>query len=252
MIELKNIHLLVGSGNDQQRSILNGLNLRINQGDFITIVGTNGAGKSTLLDVIAGEKQPAIGSISINEVDITNLPAFARSHLVARVSQDSLLGCCGELTVLENALLAKLRGQQRTLKHAETIVQRQKLTELIATLNLGLEHKLDVPMKQLSGGQRQALCLLLTTLSPMQVLLLDEHISALDPRTGKQIMDLTAQIIQEQNLTALMITHNLTSALRYGNRTLVLRDGIITHDLSDSHRANLVVNDLMELLEFTV
>lgn len=251
MIEIKNIKLVVSEGTPLERSILNGINLKIGAGEFVTVIGTNGAGKSTLLNIISGECFPSQGKIEIDGKDVTLLPSYHRAHWVARVFQDPLIGSCGELTIAENMALAMGRGGtpgiKRDLKRAVTRQLRSHFQEALTKLNLGLETRLDTPMNQLSGGQRQAVSLVMSTLSPMKILLLDEHTSALDPKAAEQIMNRTDQIVREHHLTALMVTHSLTQALHFGSRTVLLHEGKVARDLAGQERSSLSAHDLLDL-----
>ncbi len=250
MIELNNVKQVVGQGTPLERWVLNGINLKIQEGEFVTVIGTNGAGKSTLLNGVAGECLPTCGTIQIDGQDVTRLESYQRAKWIARVFQDPLMGSCGDLTVAENMALASQRGSFRSLRRALSSQIRSKFKEALVDLNLGLEERLDVPMNQLSGGQRQAISLVMSTLSPMKVLLLDEHTSALDPRTAEHIMNVTAQIIREKKLTALMVTHSLSQAIRYGSRTILLHEGRVVRDLSGPERVGLSVKDLLAMYEF--
>jgi putative ABC transport system ATP-binding protein len=247
MIEIKNVNFSVSIGTPLERAILNGINLKIGTGEFVTVIGTNGAGKSTLLNLISGECLATGGSIEIDGEDATRLSSYQRAHWVARVFQDPLLGSCGELTVAENMALAARRGCKRSLKRGVTHSLRTQYQEVLASLKLGLENRLDTLMNQLSGGQRQAVSLVMSTLSPMKILLLDEHTSALDPKTAEQVMHTTNQMMRENNLTALMVTHSLTQALQHGTRTILLHGGKVARDLLGSERSSLSAHNLLDL-----
>jgi putative ABC transport system ATP-binding protein len=246
MIRLESLHVLFYPGSINEKKALKGIDLTIHEGDFITVVGSNGAGKSTLLNVISGEIPPSSGNILINDKNVSRDPTFKRAVNVARVFQDPLVGTCGELSIAENLCLALKRGQKRPLLKALSTKTKKTLQEMVKALNLGLESRLDTPMGLLSGGQRQAVSLLMATLSPLQILLLDEHTSALDPKTAAFIMELSQTLIQERNLTTLMVTHSLHHALDYGNRTLMLHDGQIIYDVSGPERKSLTVQDLLK------
>ncbi|MBW8309637.1 MAG: ABC transporter ATP-binding protein [Candidatus Paracaedibacteraceae bacterium] len=247
MITLNNIHLTFAPTTVREKKALVDLSLQINEGDFITVIGSNGAGKSTLLNTISGEYIPDAGSILIDEEEMTKLPAQQRAHVVARVFQDPLAGTCGELTIAENLALADRRGFRRGLGRALNSKNKGYYKDLLRHLNLGLENRLDTSMSLLSGGQRQAVSLLMATMSPLKILLLDEHTSALDPKTAVFVMDLTQQVITEKNLTALMVTHSLQQALHYGNRTIMLHEGKVIYDISGPAREKMTIEEVMQL-----
>ena len=246
MIELKNIKLTVAQGTASEKAILNGIDLSIGKGEFVTVIGTNGAGKSTLLNLISGECLPTQGTIEIGGEDVTSSGTYQRASQISRVFQDPLVGSCGELTIEENMALAGQRGKVRGLRKAITSQLRAQFREALAGLKLGLENKLNIPMSQLSGGQRQAVSLVMSTLNPLKVLLLDEHTSALDPRTAEQIMIATDRVVRENQLTALMVTHSLTQALRFGTRTVLLDQGKVGRDFSGLDRSALSAHKLLE------
>jgi putative ABC transport system ATP-binding protein len=245
MVTLSDIHVVFSPGTIRERKALNGLSLKIEEGEFLTVIGSNGAGKSTLLNTIAGEILPTSGTIKIDYDDVTQKESYARSDAVARVFQDPLSGTCGDLTIAENVALAMARGRQRFFKKALPRARRDEIAELLKQLNLGLENRLDTLIGSLSGGQRQAISLLMATLSPLKILLLDEHTSALDPKTAAFVMDLSKQIIAEHKLTALMVTHSLQQALDVGTRTVMLHEGNVIFDVCGEKRDELTVNDLL-------
>ncbi|NBT85357.1 MAG: ABC transporter ATP-binding protein [Alphaproteobacteria bacterium] len=246
MIRLQDIHVTFAPDTVMEKKGLRGLDLSINEGEFVTVIGSNGAGKSTLLNSIAGEVLPTSGSIYIDDDNMTKLSGYARAHFVARVFQDPLAGSCGDLTIAENLALAQRRGKSRRLSWALSRSLKQELKEVLKRLKLGLEDRLDTSMSLLSGGQRQAVSLLMATLSPLKILLLDEHTSALDPKTAAYVMDLTQAIITEKKLTALMVTHSLQQALRYGTRTIMLHEGKIIYDVKGEERSKLTSQDLLK------
>jgi putative ABC transport system ATP-binding protein len=252
MITLKSVKLTFSPGTVMEKKALRGITLRIEEGEFITVIGSNGAGKSTLLNTISGEVIPTSGSIDIDEENVTAWPAHARAGQVARVFQDPLAGTCADLTVGENLSLATSRGSRRTFCRAITKDQRQHYQELLSRLNLGLEDRMDATMSLLSGGQRQAVSLLMATLSPLKILLLDEHTSALDPKTGAFVMKLTESIVEEQKLTTLMVTHSLQQALHVGTRTIMLHEGRVIYDVRGEERARLTVSDLLHQFGTTI
>jgi putative ABC transport system ATP-binding protein len=245
MITLTDIHVVFAPDTIRERKALNGLSLTIEEGEFLTVIGSNGAGKSTLLNAIAGEILPTTGTIMIDDDDVSRKESYARADAVARVFQDPLAGTCGDLTVAENIGLAIARGKRRGFSKALPKARRESIKTMLATLKLGLEDRLETPMGALSGGQRQAISLLMATLSPLKILLLDEHTSALDPKTAAFVMDLSKKIIHEQKLTALMVTHSLQQALDVGTRTLMLHEGRVIFDVSGPQRAALTVQDLL-------
>jgi putative tryptophan/tyrosine transport system ATP-binding protein len=246
MITLSNIKVTFAPGTVMEKNALRGINLRIAEGEFITVIGSNGAGKSTLLNAIAGEVLSTEGTIYIDEREVTKLPAHARAGLVARVFQDPLAGTCGDLTIAENMALAHRRGQRRALRKGITRSDRDFYAETLKILKLGLENRLDTSMSLLSGGQRQAVSLLMATLSPLKILLLDEHSSALDPKTAAFVMKLTEDIVNKKGLTALMVTHSLQQALHSGTRTVMLHEGKVIYDIDGKARSKLTVPDLLK------
>jgi putative ABC transport system ATP-binding protein len=246
MIRLQNIHVTFAPDTVMEKKGLCGIDLDIREGEFVTVIGSNGAGKSTLLNSIAGEILPTSGAIYIDEDNVTKLPGYARAHFVARVFQDPLAGSCGDLTIAENLALAQRRGKTRYLSRALSRALKSDFKEVVKRLKLNLEDRLDTSMSLLSGGQRQAVSLLMATLSPLKILLLDEHTSALDPKTAAYVMDLTQEIINEKKLTALMVTHSLQQALRYGTRTIMLHEGKIIYDVQGEERAILTPQDLLK------
>jgi putative tryptophan/tyrosine transport system ATP-binding protein len=245
MIKLENIHVTFAPGTITEKKALRGIDLRIDEKEFLTVIGSNGAGKSTLLNLIAGEVIASQGKLLVDQEDVTSWPAHQRVDMVARVFQDPLAGTCGELTIAENLALAARRGQRRCWVKAITKIDRDFFKTKLSRLKLGLENRLDTQMSLLSGGQRQAVSLIMATLSPMKIFLLDEHTSALDPKTAAFIMDLTQQIIEEEQLTALMITHSLHQALHLGSRTIMLHEGKIIYDVAGATREAVTVPDLL-------
>jgi putative ABC transport system ATP-binding protein len=249
MLELKAANVIFHPGGALERHALKNLNLSIKDGDFVTIVGGNGAGKSTLMNVISGDITLQSGQILIDQKDITKLPTFKRSSYIARVFQDPLLGSFDALSIEENLGLAMKRGGDRSLKLAIRDSYREKFRTQLKTLGNGLYERLSQPMQSLSGGQRQSVSLLMATLIPSRILLLDEHTAALDPVMAKLVMKLTEDIIQEQAITSLMITHSMHDALKYGNRLLIMKDGELQHDFKQEDKQKLTPADLVELIE---
>ncbi len=245
MITLKNIKKYFHRGSVNEVFALNDINLQINEGDFITVIGSNGAGKSTLLNCIAGSFFPDTGSITINKCDVTAWPEYKRAKFISRVFQDPLLGTCPAATIEQNMALAVRRGKKRWLSPGVKKRDRELFKERLNHLGLGLEDRLQDIVGLLSGGQRQALTMLMATMLRPEVLLLDEHIAALDPKTATQILNLTREIVREQQLTTLMITHNMKHAIAFGNRLIMLHQGRIILDLKDGEKENLTVKDLL-------
>lgn len=245
MITLKELKVTFAAGSVMEKQALRGIDLEINEGEFITVIGSNGAGKSTLLNSIAGETKISSGQIVIDSADMTTLNAAQRAGAVARVFQDPLAGTCGDLTIAENMALAANRGRSRGLNIAVNKHNRQRFAELLTTLKLGLEDRLDTPMSFLSGGQRQAVSLLMVTLSPSKILLLDEHTAALDPKTAASILELTQEIVATNQLTTLMVTHSMQQALKLGSRTIMLHQGQIVYDVAGIERQQLTITDLL-------
>lgn len=247
MIRCTNLRLTFNHGLPTQRKALDGLTLDIPGGQFVTVIGSNGAGKSTLLNILAGDSIPDHGQITIDGRDVTSWPTHKRASLVARVFQDPLAGTCGDMTVEENLSLANGRGIIGSFAKAITKELRDHFRLSLAHLGLGLENRLSAPMGLLSGGQRQSVSLLMATLQPSKILLLDEHTAALDPKTAAMVMALSDRIIREQNLTALMVTHSMRHALDYGTRTIMLHEGRIVLDITGEERRKMTVHDLLDM-----
>ena len=228
---------------------MRGIELTIPEGDFVTVIGSNGAGKSTFLNALAGELKPDSGAILIDGQDVTNWPTAKRAGLVARVFQDPLGGSCASLTIEENLALANARGKRRGLGAAVDGDVREVFRTHIARLNLGLENRLGDRIDLLSGGQRQAVSLLMSALQPMKILLLDEHTAALDPKTAAFVLELTREIVEERGLTTLMVTHSMRQALDIGNRTVMLHEGRVVLDVKGDERQGLEVEDLLHMFE---
>lgn len=249
MIRLENICVTFNKGTLLERVALENINLTIGAQEFLTVIGSNGAGKSTLLNVLTGNISPNSGRLMIGDKDVTRWPVERRAALVARVFQDPLEGTCGTLSVEENLALASSRGQGRTLSMALNKKNRQAFQDVLARLNLGLENRLRQPIGLLSGGQRQSISLMMAVLSPMEILVLDEHTAALDPRTAASIIALTRTLVEEKKLTTLMVTHSMHQALDVGTRTLMMHTGRVLHDLDASARTTLTSVDLLKLFE---
>ncbi|REG83154.1 ABC transporter ATP-binding protein [Marinomonas pollencensis] len=247
MIRCENLHVTFNHGLPTEKLALRGVDLTIPSGEFVTVIGSNGAGKSTLLNTIAGDIESTRGKILFSDRDVTNLPATARTKDIARVFQDPLAGTCGNLTVEENMALAYGRGKKGNLSFALNNKLRKIFKEQLSRLNLGLEDRLSAEMGLLSGGQRQSVSLLMSALQPSSILLLDEHTAALDPKTAALIMDISSQIIEEKQLTVMMVTHSMRQALDHGSRTIMLHEGKIIFDLAGDKRAGYEVKDLLQL-----
>ena len=245
MIRIERVSAVFNPGTALENRVLNDLTIEIPQGQFVTVIGSNGAGKSTLLNIIAGELPVAGGRVEIAGQDVTRLPAPARAALVARVFQDPRAGTCETLTIEEIFALAVSRGHARGLRLALDASRRDRFKTALKRLGLGLEHRLGDPIGLLSGGQRQAASLLMASIEPMKLLLLDEHVAALDPRTAQFVLDLTREVIAEQKLTALMVTHSMRHALALGDRTLMLHEGRVVLDVTGEERRRMTVDDLI-------
>ncbi|MFM9349154.1 ABC transporter ATP-binding protein [Streptococcus uberis] len=249
IIELIDASLVVNNGFDDSKTILDKVTLTIYEHDFITVLGGNGAGKSTLFNVIAGNLTLSSGQIKILGQDVTNMPAEKRASFLARVFQDPKMGTAPRMTVAENLLIAEKRGQKRQLLKRSIASKKDTFKALLARTGNGLENHLDTPTGLLSGGQRQALSLLMATLKKPDLLLLDEHTAALDPRTSRSLMALTDHFVSQDQLTALMITHHMEDALTYGNRLIVMKDGKIIKDLNKEQKAQMTISDYYLLFD---
>ncbi|MDX2499070.1 MAG: ABC transporter ATP-binding protein [Deltaproteobacteria bacterium] len=245
MLTLKNITKVYNEGTQDEKRALDDLGLEVANGDFITIIGSNGAGKSTLLNAIAGTVEPDDGQLIVDGQDVTKWPDFQMAKYISRVFQSPTMGTAGEMTIEENLCMAELRGKKRGLRWGVTKSRRKSYRETLKVLDLGLEDRLKQSVGLLSGGQRQSLTLLMTTLAMPKVLLLDEHTAALDPRTATKVMDLTDSMVQENRLTSLMVTHNMTQALKYGNRMVMLHQGKIQLDIQGEEKKKLTVAEIV-------
>ncbi|MBE9028632.1 ABC transporter ATP-binding protein [filamentous cyanobacterium LEGE 11480] len=246
MIQLESIDVTFEPGTPLEKVALQGLNLTITTGQFVTVIGSNGAGKSTLLNVLSGEIRPDRGRVTIEDQDVTKWPTYKRAKLVARVFQNPLAGSCADLTIEENLALAYRRGRSRKLGKALTAKVRQDFRLQLARLELGLEDRLGDRMGLLSGGQRQAVSLLMSGLASNQILLLDEHTAALDPKTADYVLRLTRELVSERQLTTLMVTHSMKQALMLGDRTIMMHEGQVILDVAGEARSRLTVNDLLQ------
>ena len=246
MLELKNIYKTFNPGTVNEKRALQGLSLSLADGDFVTVIGGNGAGKSTMLNIISGAYSVDEGSISIGGVDVTRLPEYKRAPYIGRVFQDPMMGTAATMQIEENLALAARRGQRRGLRTGISRAEREQYRDLLKILDLGLEDRLTSKVGLLSGGQRQALTLLMATLKKPQLLLLDEHTAALDPKTAAKVLSATEQIVRRDNLTTLMITHNMRDAIAHGNRLIMLYDGRVVVDVRGEEKSRLTVEDLLE------
>ncbi|MDY5930913.1 MAG: ABC transporter ATP-binding protein [Candidatus Ornithospirochaeta sp.] len=247
MLELRNVHKTFNKGTINAKTALNGINLTLNDGDFVTVIGGNGAGKSTMLNAIAGVFMVDEGSIISDGIDITSMPDYKRASVLGRVFQDPMKGTNPNMMIEENMALALRRGQKRGLKWGISKKERELYYNALKGLNLGLEDRLTVKVGLLSGGQRQALTLLMATLKKPKVLLLDEHTAALDPKTAEKVLSMSDRIVAENNLTTLMVTHNMRDAIIHGNRLIMMDAGRIVVDISGEDKKKLTVPDLMDL-----
>ncbi len=249
MLELKNIYKTFNAGTVNEKMALRGLNLTLEDGDFVTVIGGNGAGKSTMLNAIAGVWPVDQGQILIGDADVTKLPEYKRAKYLGRVFQDPMTGTAATMEIQENLALALRRGDSRTLKAGITKKEHAKYREMLATLGLGLEDRMTSKVGLLSGGQRQALTLLMATLKKPKLLLLDEHTAALDPKTAAKVLQTTDMIVNRDNLTTLMITHNMKDATAHGNRLIMMMDGNIILDIRGEEKKKLTVADLLHKFE---
>ena len=246
MLEIQNVSKTFNAGTVNEKTALNGLNLKLNEGDFVTVIGGNGAGKSTMLNAVAGVWPVDCGKIIIDGVDVTRLSEHQRAAYIGRVFQDPMTGTAATMQIEENLALAARRGKPRTLRIGITRAEREQYRELLKSLDLGLENRLTARVGLLSGGQRQALTLLMATLRKPDLLLLDEHTAALDPKTADKVLQITEEIVARDNLTTLMVTHNMKNAIQYGNRLIMMDAGHVVVDIRGEEKKNLTVRDLLE------
>jgi len=249
MLKVENLVKTFFKGTVNEKVALNGINLTLNTGDFVTVIGGNGAGKSTLLNSIAGVFPIDEGRLIIDDIDVTKMAEHKRAAYIGRVFQDPMRGTAGNMQIEENMILALRRGKSLGLKWAFVDKEKEYFKEQLASLGLGLEDRLSARMGLLSGGQRQSITLLMATMIRPKLLLLDEHTAALDPKTAANVLYLTNKIVTEQNLTTLMITHNMRDALRYGNRLIMMDNGRIIFDVSGEEKAKMTVADLLDCFE---
>jgi putative ABC transport system ATP-binding protein len=245
MLEIKNISKTFNAGTVNEKVALDNLSLTLEDGDFVTVIGGNGAGKSTMLNAVAGVWPVDSGTITIDGVNVTGLSEHQRAGYIGRVFQDPMTGTAATMQIEENMALAARRGKKRTLRIGITNAERERYRELLKQLDLGLENRMTSRVGLLSGGQRQALTLLMATMEKPKLLLLDEHTAALDPKTALKVLTLSAKIVEENHLTTLMITHNMKDAIKYGNRLIMMHEGHIIYDVRGEEKKNLHVSDLL-------
>lgn len=246
MLKVTDVYKTFNPGTINEKKALTGVDLTLNEGDFVTVIGGNGAGKSTLLNMIAGVYAVDCGSILIDDVNVTKYPEYKRAKYLGRVFQDPMTGTAADMQIDENLAIAARKGLARTLKSGVTKKEREHYREILKELDLGLEERLTSKVGLLSGGQRQALTLLMATLRKPKLLLLDEHTAALDPKTASKVLDMTQKIVAKDNITTLMITHNMSDALRIGNRLIMMNNGKIIFDVEGEEKKKLTTADLLE------
>ncbi len=249
MLEVVNVKKVFNPKTPNEKIALQRVNVTINDGDFVTVIGGNGAGKSTLLNVVSGSAMPDGGRITLSTVDITRKAQYKRASYIGRVYQDPMMGTASEMTIEENMAMALRRGEKRTLRKGRRNEERVLYREMLARLDLGLETRLKEKVGLLSGGQRQALALLMATIKKPDLLLLDEHTAALDPKTALTVMRITDEIIRENALTTLMVTHNMKDALTYGNRLIMMHEGSVLLDIGEQEKRKMGIKDLLALFE---
>ncbi len=247
MLEIKDVCKTFNPDTVNAKTALDHLDLTLRDGDFVTVIGSNGAGKSTALNAVAGSFAVDSGKIILDGIDITDMPAYKRAAYLGRVFQDPMTGTAPDMWIEENLALAARRGQKRGMRWGISNAERQRYKELLKTLGLGLEDRLSTKVGLLSGGQRQALTLLMATMNRPKLLLLDEHTAALDPRTAKTVLDLSDRIVEETCLTTMMVTHNMKDALAHGNRLIMMDEGRIKLDVSGDEKKRLKASDLLEV-----
>lgn len=249
MLKVQNVCKTFNAGTINEKRALVNVDLHLAPGDFVTVIGGNGAGKSTLMNMIAGVYPIDSGVIELDGRDISLLSEPARAKYLGRVFQDPMMGTAADMQIIENLAMAKRRGKHRTLAWGVTRAERDEYTERLRELGLGLEKRLTTKVGLLSGGQRQALTLLMATLTEPKLLLLDEHTAALDPKTASKVLDLTEKIVDERRLTTLMVTHNMNDAIRLGNRLIMMHEGRVIYDVSGAEKRSLTVADLLQKFE---
>ena len=246
MLDMNQVYKTFNAGTINEKKALTGLDIHLQEGDFVQVIGGNGAGKSTMLNCLAGMFPIDQGSIQIDGQDVTRLPEFKRAKLIGRVFQDPMMGTAANMDIEGNLALALRRGERRTLRWGVTNKERERYRELLKTLGLGLEDRLTSKVGLLSGGQRQALTLLMATLQKPRILLLDEHTAALDPQTAAKVLELSEKIVNENHLTTMMVTHNMKDAIAHGNRLVMMNNGHIILDISGEEKKKLTVEALLE------
>ena len=247
MLKIRNLQKTFNPGTINAKTALCGLDLELKDGDFVTVIGGNGAGKSTLLNAIAGVWKPDYGTIEIDGVDVTNMPEYKRARFLGRVFQDPMKGTAPDMEIAENLSIASKRGIKRRLIRGVRRADREEYRKMLATLELGLEDRLSSKVGLLSGGQRQAVTLLMASINKPKLLLLDEHTAALDPKTAAKVLEITDRIVNENKLTTLMITHNMRDAIDHGNRLIMMHEGRIIVDVQGEEKSRLTVEDLLGL-----
>ena len=246
MLDIQHISKTFNVGTVNEKRAVTDLSLHLDKGDFVTVIGGNGAGKSTLLNIIAGVHYTDTGSIVLDGVDLTGRPEYERAKYLGRVFQDPMMGTAANMSIEENLAMAMRRGKRRGLSWYVQPAEKKVYKEKLALLDLGLENRMNAKVGLLSGGQRQALTLLMSTLQKPKLLLLDEHTAALDPKTAKKVLELTEEFIARDKLTAFMVTHNMKDAIRYGNRLIMMMDGKVVYDVKGEEKKNLTVEDLLQ------
>lgn len=249
MLEISNLSKTFNKNTINEKIALDHINLTLKEGDFVTVIGGNGAGKSTLLNAICGAWNIDAGKILLDGINITNMADYKRAKFLGRVFQDPMMGTAGEMEIAENLAIAHRRGKRRTLRWGMKKQEKANYQTLLAQLDLGLENRLTSKVGLLSGGQRQALTLLMATLQKPKLLLLDEHTAALDPKTAAKVLEITDRIVSEKNLTTIMITHNMKDAIAHGNRLIMMNEGKIIADISGAEKEKLTVEDLLRMFE---
>ncbi len=249
MLKITNLYKTFNPGTVNAKTALSGLNLTLEDGDFVTVIGGNGAGKSTMLNAISGVWKPDIGTIEIDGTDVTNMPEHKRAKFLGRVFQDPMMGTAPDMEIVENLSIAARRGKRRKLVWGIKKAERQQYKELLSSLELGLENRLSSKVGLLSGGQRQAITLLMATLNRPKLLLLDEHTAALDPKTAAKVLEITDKLVTENHLTTLMITHNMNDAIAHGNRLIMMHEGRVVVDVSGEEKKQLTISQLLGLFE---
>lgn len=247
MLRIENIYKTFNAGTINEKTALNGLSLTLNDGDFVTVIGGNGAGKSTMLNAVSGVWELDSGSIFIDDVDVTHMPEYKRAKFLGRVFQDPMMGTAADMEIQENLALALRRGKRRGLRWGISKAEREQFREELKILGLGLEDRMTNKVGLLSGGQRQALTLLMATIQKPKILLLDEHTAALDPKTARNVLELSDELIRTNHLTTIMITHNMNDAIKYGNRLVMMNNGRIIFDVSGEEKKKLTIEQLLSM-----